>query len=221
MSVGFARFFSAIGHPLFLMTYTLLFLLCVNPYAFGVSGPGDHRAILLTISVFATTCLLPGLGIALMKPLGLLNNLEMPDQQERIGPYIIGGVFYLWLYINLSKGGQTPPLFNGLVLGSTIALFVCFFANIFTKISVHAAGVGGLVAMVLLTMTHWEERTFDFGAFGGTVSVSLLVMLALAVLLAGLVGTARLAMDAHTPSQLYRGFAAGFICAFIGVWYTN
>lgn len=221
MSLPLARFFSAIGHPLLLMTYSLLFLLCVNPYAFGVNGPGDKRALLLVVSVFASSCLLPGFGIALMRPLGLLKNLEMPAQQERIGPYIIGGVFYLWLFINLRSGGETPGLFNGLVLGSTLTLFVCFFANIFTKISVHAAGVGGMVAMVILTIVYWGDRTFDIGAFGGTLSINLLVMLALAVVLAGLVGSSRLAMGAHTPEQLYRGFAAGFACAFLGVWWAG
>jgi len=221
MSMSLARFFSAVGHPMLLLTYALLFLFCVNPYAFGVSGPGDKKALILLFSVFSTTCLLPGVGIALMKPLGLLKNLEMPAQQERIGPYIIGGVFYLWLFINLRSGGQTPTLFNGFVLGSTITLFVCFFANIFTKISVHAAGVGGMVAMVLLTMLYWGDHNFSIGMFGGTVSVSLLVMLAFALLIAGLVGASRLAMGAHTPGQLYRGYIAGFLSAFMGAWLAN
>jgi hypothetical protein len=218
MSKSFARFLSAVGHPILMVTYTLFFLLWVNPYAFGVSAPSDKKAIMLMLSVFFTTTILPGLGIMLMKPLGLLKNLEMPGQQERIGPYIVGGVFYLWLYINLRSTGHTPAFYNGLVLGSTMTLFACFFANIFTKISVHAAGVGGAVSMVLLTNIYWGGHTLAAGVMGGTLFIGLPVILALAVVFAGSVGASRLVMGAHTPEQLYRGYAVGFFCTLAGVW---
>lgn len=218
MSKSFARFLSAVGHPILMVTYTLLFLLWVNPFAFGVSALYEKKAVILLISVFFTTTILPGLGIMLMKPLGLLKNLEMPGQQERIGPYIVGGVFYLWLYINLRSTGQTPAFYNGLVLGSTMTLFACFFANIFTKISVHAAGVGGLVSMVLLTNIFWGGHVPALSVMGGTLSIGLPVLLALSIALAGLVGASRLAMGAHTPGQLYRGYAVGFFCTMAGVW---
>ena len=131
----------------------------------------------------------------------------MQDKQERIGPYIMAGVFYLWLFKNLTSGGQTPYLYTVFVLGSTIGLFIVFFVNIFTKISAHACGMGGLVAMIILLIYYWSgQGMVDFGPF----SISWLLLLVLTVLLAGAVGSARLALLAHTPVDLWRGYAVGF-----------
>ncbi len=211
-----AHIFSLLFHPLLILTYALLFLLTVNPYAFSVRDLADRRAVLLLLSVFTTSFMLPAFGVGLMKPLGLIKSLQLEDKMERIGPYILSGVFYLWLYKNLATGEHAPPLFNSFVLGTTIALFFAFFINIFTKISVHAVGMGGLVAMVLVTSRVWDQSVFNLPAFGYTLQMSLNAVLALVILLAGLVGTARLALGAHVPADLYRGYAAGIVAVLAG-----
>ena len=210
-----ALFFSILGHPLLLPTYALLLLLLINPYAFGVRSPGDTKAILLLVYVFTTSTLIPGIGIAVMRPLGFIKNLESPDRQERTGPYIITGVFYLWLFKNLDSGGQAPQLYVVCLLGATIALFLAFFINIFTKISAHATGMGGLVGMLLLTAREWSGMSLGLPVFGGTLELSLTVVVAAAVLLAGLVGTARLVLKAHVPQDLVQGYFIGFASVWI------
>jgi len=211
MPTSLARLLSYLGHPLLILTYILLILLAVNPYAFGVRAMTDRNAVLLLISVFSTSFLLPGFGVALMKPLGLIQSLEMPDKMERIGPYIISGVFYLWLFKNLaSAGNQYPALFGICVLGATIGLFVAFMVNIFTKISAHATGMGGLVAMLLLMAFTWGSSPLLVIVPGGSLLISVTVLVAVGLLFAGAVGVARLALGAHTPIDLYRGYAVGF-----------
>ncbi len=210
MNLTLARILSYLGHPLLVLTYILLLLLAVNPFAFSARSITDHRAMLLLISVFTTTFLLPGFGVALMKPLGFIRSLEMESKQERIGPYIITGIFYLWLFKNLFSGAQVPSLFAVCVLGATVGLFFAFFVNIFTKISAHATGMGGLVAMVLLATVEWRGAGMGIPMFDGSLQISLTVLLALTVLFAGLIGTARLALKAHVPEDLYRGYTAGF-----------
>lgn len=192
-----------------MLTYALLLLLALNPYAFSARSLTDRPAMILFFSVFSTSFLLPAFGTALMKPLGIIKTFQMEDKLERTGPYILSGIFYLWLYKNLDSTGQAPALFNICVLGATIGLFFAFFINIFTKISAHAVGMGGLFAMMLLTNRVWGGAMFNLAAFGGTVQLSLNIVLALIVLLAGLVGAARLALGAHVPADLYRGYAAG------------
>lgn len=213
----FAIFLSIIGHPLLVPTYALLLLLLLNPYAFGVSSPADARAVLLLVYVFTTTALIPGIGIAVMKPLGFIKSLESPDRQERTGPYIVTGVFYLWLYKNLSTGGQAPPLYIVCLLGATISLFMAFFINIFTKISAHATGMGGLVGMLLLTSRVWPGMTLSIPVIGGTLEISLTVALGVIVVIAGLVGSARLVLKAHVLQDLWQGYAVGFA----SVWIAN
>ena len=211
MPTALAKILSYLGHPLLVLTYILLLLLAVNPYAFGVRAMHDQQAVLLLVSVFSTSFLLPGFGVALMKPLGLIQSLQMPDKMERIGPYIITGVFYLWLFKNLISGGaHYPALFSTCVLGATIGLFLAFLINIFTKISAHATGMGGLIAMLLLTAFAWQNSGLQLHFPGGNLLLSLTIVTAIGVVFAGAVGAARLALGAHSPADLYRGYAAGF-----------
>ncbi|HOY07935.1 MAG TPA: hypothetical protein PLO67_21145 [Saprospiraceae bacterium] len=215
MNATLARILSYLGHPLLILTYILLLLLSVNPFAFSARNITDHRAMLLLLSVFTTTFLLPGFGVALLKPLGFVQSLEMESKQERIGPYIITGIFYLWLFKNLFSGTQVPPLFAVCVLGATVGLFFAFFINIFTKISAHATGMGGLVAMVLLATIEWKGAGLSIPFWGGWAYFSMTIVLAITLLIAGLIGVARLALNAHVPADLYRGYAAGFAAVMI------
>lgn len=215
MNKTLAHALSVLFHPLLVLTYALLLLILINPYAFSVRSLSDKRAVILFLSVFSTSFLLPAFGVALMKPLGFVKSFQMRDKMERTGPYILSSVFYLWLYKNLSSADQAPPLFNAFVLGATIGLFLAFFINIFTKISAHAVGMGGLVAMMLLTNKAWGAAFVSLSLGSGTLQLSLNAVIALLVVLAGWVGMARLALGAHTPADLYRGYAAGMVAVFL------
>jgi hypothetical protein len=216
MQKGLALFFSYIGHPLLALFYMLLLLMACNPYAFGIRSMAEPKAVVLIVSVFAITFLIPGFGVALMKPLGLIKSLHLDDKQDRTGPYIITGVFYLWLVKNLLSLGYLPALFVAFALGATISLFLAFFINIFLKVSAHAAGMGGFVTMLLITLFSYPDATLGIPAFGGTMMVGFAVVLALGILFAGLVGTARLALKAHSPAELYIGYGVGCVAILIG-----
>jgi hypothetical protein len=208
-----AKLISYLFHPLMVLTYALIIMLAVNPYAFGAQSIGDKRGLLLLISVFTTSFMIPGLGVALMKPLGLIKSLEMHDKQERIGPYIICGVFYLWLFKNFMDG-PVPLTFAKFSLGATIALFFAFFFNIFTKISAHATGMGALAGMVLILAFAWPGAALDVWG----LQMSLNALFALVVLLAGLVGFCRLQLEAHTLPDVWRGYASGAAAVFLANW---
>ncbi len=111
-----------------------------------------------------------------------------------------------------------PTAFLIAVLGATIGLFTCFFINLFFKISLHATGIGGFVGMVLITM--WQ---YSFGTISmtlpllGASQVSINLVLLISILLAGLVGTARLWLKAHQPKELYAGFALGLFAQYLAL----
>jgi hypothetical protein len=212
-----AYFLSVVGHPMLVLTTVLALMIAGNPYAFGVRSIGDQRSVLLLVAVFVCTALIPAVGVAMMRSLGFIRTVHMHDKQERIGPYILSGVFYLWLFKNLLSAGQAPPLFVAFVLGSTIALFLTFFINIFTKISAHAAGMGGFATMLACLAWIWPDA--DGMVPIGSLSLSWVLLLALGTLLAGAVGTARLALQAHTPADLYRGYAVGIGSVLLAVAY--
>lgn len=211
-----ARFLSLVAHPLLVLTWVLLLLVATDPFAFGANDLTDPRIRVLVLTVFITTFLLPAVGVAIMRPLGLIKSLQMHDKQERTGPYILTGVFYLWVFKSLLTDVQMPPLFVGFALGTTIGLFLAFFANIFTKISAHAVGMGGLVAMVALLCFRWPVMGLSLPLGGQVVQVSGVVVLVLAVMLAGAVGMARLYLRAHEPADVYRGYAVGIVAVWLG-----
>lgn len=157
---AFARLASFLFHPLLILTYTLVFLLAVNPYLFGVNHLSDPSSKLLLLRVFLSSCFIPGVAILMLRFTGLLRSLEMPSPQDRIGPFVITGMFYLWLFRNFLDNGQIPPLFSSFTLGATITLFLAFLVNIFSKISVHAAGMGGLLGVIVLTLTLYPNYAF-------------------------------------------------------------
>ena len=96
-----AYFFSIIFHPLLVLTYMLIILLLVNPYLFGVNSITYSKPLVLL--VFLSTFFIPFVAISMMNALGMISSLEMKDRNERIIPYIITGIFYLWIFIQMLR----------------------------------------------------------------------------------------------------------------------
>ena len=212
-----------------MLTYMLILLLLINPYLFGVYSIGDEAAKLLIIQVFLYTFFIPAVALVMFRAVGFVKTIELKDRQDRIGPYILTGIFYLWLFYNLlnnneSKTGQlnfvlqVPTAYTSFVLGGTIALFIAFFINNFTKISAHAVGMGGLLGMVILTMMLFSYNSFLVDStILGTFQVSMTSVLIITIFFAGLVGTSRLLLQAHEPMDLAGGYLVGFASQFIAL----
>jgi membrane-associated phospholipid phosphatase len=175
-----------------------------NPYLFGsthlqgaLQNNGPH--VFWTLQM---TLLYPGFAILMMRALNLVNNLEMPERQQRYGPYIATGICYLWNFVNMQHGHSPfPEIYIGFTLGATIGLFAAFFLNIFTKVSAHAVGMGGFVGMLLLLYPM---------SYHDIVNISLLL-----IVCAGAVGTSRMILGAHQPQEVYGGYLVGFGCQML------
>ncbi len=204
-----AQLVSIVFHPLLMVTYMLVLLLLVNPYLFGYNhiASGD----LLIIRVFFSTVVIPGLAVLMMKFLGLIQSLEMREREERIGPLIVTGMFYIWMFYNFYKNPELPEAFTIFMLGATLGLFVAFLINLFLKISLHAVGMGGLLGMVVITMLLYSYDSFPLL----DMNVHMVSLFMSVILACGLVGTARLILDAHKAVELYAGYIIGFSMQFI------
>ena len=158
----------------------------------------------------------PLLSIFLIRFLGLNKDMNMTSKQERIIPLIITAMFYLWLYMNIRSNTYVPLLFSSFVLGATFGIFISFFINNFSKISLHTVGMGGLVAMVFILYLSYGYSDFiiDLG-FIGMYRIHLSLFLILGILFAGLVGMARLYLTDHTNSDIYGGYLVGLASQLI------
>lgn len=212
-----ARIISILFHPLLIVTYMLVLLLLINPYLFGVSRISEQASKLLILQVFLSTFFIPAFAVAMLRFMGMIESMEMKSRQERIGPYIITGIFYLWMFRNFLDNTQIPTAFTSFMLGAAIGLFIAFFINIFSKISAHAVGMGGLLGMVAITLLLFSYDTFTVSTSLGLLEVSMSAVLIVTILLAGLVGTSRLLLQAHDPMDLYGGYLVGFAAQFIAL----
>ena len=78
--------------------------------------------------------------------------------------------------------------------------------TIFFKISVHAAGAGCMVGFLLSIALIFPEH-------------NLMWALVTVVMLAGLIMSARLYLDEHTPVKVYSGFTLGLFISFFSLYF--
>lgn len=202
-----ASIFSYIFHPLLVLTYLLILVMWINPYLFGRTTFEGHNLTL--VQIFFSTALLPTVAILLMKALNMISSLKMEDKQERIGPYIAAGIFYLWIFVNVRDNGEIPLSYRSFVLGATIALFLAFLMNLIEKINIHAVGAGVVLSAVIIMLA-----TYNF------TLVNMTIVLMAAIIFAGAMGTAQLLIKDCRPIDIYGGYFVGFVAQAIALFFT-
>ena len=203
---------SVLFHPLLVPSFLFFLLVAVNPYRFGAVSIFDRDSMLIFLPLFASTFVLPVVTVLLMRALNLVGSFTLEERTDRIGPLLGVLVLYLWAWYNLSQSADVPKLFVSLMLGVVIALAAAFAINAINKISLHAVGMGGLVAgCIIVAAIH--GGVLSVGSWG----LGLSALVVLSVLLAGAVGSARLALGAHTQVQVYWGYAVGFLAQWVAL----
>ena len=198
---------SGLFHPLLITTYMFVLLALINPFLFGSRSLFSAAAAVVLIQIFLYTFVIPLVAVLIMLALNMINSVMIEDRMQRVGPLLLVMVLYFWVCYNLMSQGQVPNIFSTFMIGVAVALALAFAVNVVDKISLHAVGMGGLVGMVLVCLGVFGSRGMEIG--GWTVSLGLVLIGA--ILLAGLVGSARLALGAHDKSQVYMGYMVGFI----------
>jgi len=195
--------------------YVVVLYLYINPYLFPFRNSRPFVANL--IFVFTTVVFIPAIAILMMKNTGLISSLKMEEKTERIGPLIVAAISYLWLYLNLRTHDRFPEAFVAFILGALISLFIAFFINNFSKISLHAVGMGGLLLAVANVMTT-SQRAYGFVTVGeSTISIHNLLLFAILLIITGAVLTSRLFLKAHRLQDVMGGFLVGIIGQLIAI----
>lgn len=198
-----AQVFSVVFHPLFIPTYVVAFLLNFHPSYFSGFGYGSKLMLLLT--TFLNTAFFPAFSVLIMKGLGFIKSVFLPTQQERIGPYLASMIFYFWAARVFFKfEPQLSPVLPSFMTGVFLTTVAALIINIFFKISMHAIGCGGLVGVLLVIMN--------------SNSMLMTWPLSLAILITGIVCTARFIASNHTPREIYAGLIVGLACQLIAAF---
>jgi membrane-associated phospholipid phosphatase len=190
----FSQVVSLIFHPLLVPGYAVSVLLHLPTHHFMVLP--ERYKFLIILLVFLSTFAMPALIFVILKKFNVLKSLEMHESRERVIPLAVVAVFFYATY-TIIKQDDHNSILSLFMLGATMLVLLCLIVNYFTKISIHATSWGGFAGAL---------AGFSL-SFGVVVTPWFFVV----ILLAGLVGTARLILWAHTASQVYLGFGLGFI----------
>lgn len=193
----FSRIVSAIFSPLLCPTYgtaiavgtTILYFL-----------PSDliFSTIVMT---FLMTCVVPATAIFALYRLGYVSDTGLNNRTERTYPYIITLLCYIGCGFFFYRA-NAPLWFCMFFAGGGAACLVNIIVNRWWKISAHAAGMAGLVALTIHV------------AVSRIAIVGMEWWITYAILATGLVMSARVYMKRHTLWQVIAGAANGFICVY-------
>ena len=171
-----AKIISYIFHPLFIPTYIFLWL--VNRFPIEFAGITPESLFFRKINIFWMTAFFPAFSIFLLWRLKFIDNIFLRTQKERIIPYIIIMFFYWWMWYLSRSFEDQPIVLKFFYFGIFIATVPALIINNFSKISMHAMGVGSALVCVLLTCFIYR--------------VNMGVDIAVAILITGIVCTATL-----------------------------
>lgn len=193
-----AQVLSYIFHPIFLPTAGLLVIFSLNTYIAHTTP--INKQLFILVWIFINTAIIPLLFTMFLRWKNVVTSIQLHHRKDRVIPFTFATFFYITNYW-LMRDVPLPDVMYSLFLGSTVAVALALFFTLFTKISIHMIGMGGLVASM-----YGVAQLFDLPIVG-------LVMLG--IVASGLVGSARYILESHTPKQIYLGWVTGFLCVYV------
>ena len=191
-----ARVISAIFTPFSIpfLAFLILFL-----FSYLRIMPIQYKLIVLGV-VYCFTILMPTLTIFLFRKINGVSPEDLGERKRRFMPFLLTITSYVFCLVMMHRL-NIPWYMTGIILAALIMMVICIVVNLKWKLSEHMAGVGAIV--------------------GGLVSFSALFgynpvwWLCLFILIAGVLGTARIILQHHTLGEVLVGFAVGLICSLL------
>ena len=193
-----AKIVSALFNPFYLPVIGLILLFI---FSYLNLLPWAYKLQVITL-VYMCTVLLPTFLIHLYRRYQGWSLIELGVKERRMVPYVIAIVCYGFCYY-LMQFLRIPHFMASIVMAALIIQVVCGFINQYWKISTHTAAIGGVTGALL--------------AFSFAFSYNPVWWLCIAILLAGVLGTARMILRQHTLAQVVVGFIVGYFCAYYSI----
>ncbi|HOZ95348.1 MAG TPA: hypothetical protein PKY86_09625 [Niabella sp.] len=197
-----ATILSYIFHPVFIPVYVIAFLLYIEPFLFV--GESARDKVLTLGRAFINYTFFPLVSILLLKGLNLIKSIKLQDRKDRIIPFIICNIWYFWIWYVWRGLPDAPRFLIVFAFSVFIASSIGLLANTYLKISMHGIALGTATTYLCLLAIN-------------PISSNITIYLAFALLITGLLGSARLLLKAHEPVEYYAGLGAGTLA----VWIAN
>jgi hypothetical protein len=181
-------------------TYMFALFMFVLPSAWAPFPAEGFKSLLLMIAL--VTLVLPIINIYMFRMLGTISSVHMLHRKERVLPFIFIAVMYCattYMFYEKFHLDFTDNFLRFLVVIDALVVLGTLI-TFFYKVSIHALSAGGAVG-ILLPLNKMSEEIYIFYATLG------------AIVLAGLIMSARLHLQAHTQREVLLGGLLGLATA--------
>jgi len=159
------------------------------------------RYILVIMGIVYTfTILTPTLAIWVYCKLHKLSTKDLTQKKYRYMPFLLTILSYVCCLL-LMRRMNLPWYMTGILFTGLLLQVICICVNLFWKLSEHMAGAGAIVGGLV--------------AFSELFGYNPVWWLCLFILVAGILGTARISLGHHTISEVMGGFFVGLLCALV------
>lgn len=153
--------------------------------------------------IFLMTFLLPSLNFIFFRVTGTIKDLQMFNRTERILPFAFVTILYCVVTFMFYWKFPVPNVLK-LMMIITAIVIAAAITTLFYKVSVHTMAIWGIIG-ILLPLNNASEQGL------------LLYPTIAAVILAGVVMSSRLQLNAHVPREVLVGGILGFALGFGGM----
>jgi membrane-associated phospholipid phosphatase len=215
LNTRLAQILSAVLHPLMMPTliFTILFYgapeSIQNLEMFNSSARVGMLSLKmgLLILIFLQTFVLPVFTIYALHRFGFVGDLRMETLKDRRLPYLITVMIYTFIATFYTLKLKQFPEIGLIITGIAFSVACVAIISLYWKISAHAVGVSGtLGALIGIAVKYGNTELF--------------YPILIVVLIMGLLISARLHLNAHTPSQVIAGSILGFIVSLAVVFFN-
>lgn len=193
-----SRIISMLSTPFYLPVLGLIVLFM---FSYLSIFPVMYKVFMVLI-FYLFTVLLPTYLIHVYRKYQGWTPKQLGMRERRMIPYIISIFCYFTGYYLLTLM-NTPDFISVILVVAIIIEVLCVAINRWWKISIHNAAIGGVTGMVI--------------AFSFILGFDPTWWLCVLLILAGLIGTARMVLRQHTLSQVVCGYLIGFLTGLITV----
>ena len=158
-----------------------------------------YKGIVLGI-VYCFTILSPTITIFLFRKLNGFARQELSERKKRYVPILLTIISYVFCLLMMRKL-NIPWYMTGIIFVSLVISIICILVNLKWKLSEHMAGMGGIIGGLV--------------SFSALFSYNPVVWLCLFILIAGILGSARIVLGHHTLGEVLSGFVVGLVCSFL------
>ena len=158
-----------------------------------------YKGIVLGI-VYCFTILTPTITIFLFRKINGFARQELSERKKRYVPILLTIISYVFCLLMMRKL-NIPWYMTGIIFVSLVISIICILVNLKWKLSEHMAGMGGIIG--------------GLGSFSALFSYNPVVWLCLFILIAGILGSARIVLGHHTLGEVLSGFVVGLVCSFL------